>query len=203
MRAPQTLERLLRTRADVIRSAAAFWRRAMMKRALFPLLAVVPALFLCSAKNAVDVSLVNLDLQIMTASRTGRITVKVGNPSKTTIKLWNESNSWGAACWRVFVIRNGQIETFYQNPYQIFTVNAPEATEVAGGAHIERSLDLNGGNWCESGYCSSYNQRGFNGGAMAFEQNDIIIAVYDVPPSTEARKMAVWHGVSAAYTTVT
>jgi hypothetical protein len=103
-------------------------------------------------------------------SRTGNIAVELANSSKEPLKVWKDSNSWGAACWRVLLIRKGHLETFFQNPDQGFTVNWPEFIEIAGGGHIEQKLDLNGGNWCGLGHCSIYNERGFGGERLALSR---------------------------------
>lgn len=136
------------------------------------------------------------------ASRAGDIAVEILNPSKKPIKLWNDSNSWGAASWRVLLLRKGQLETFFQNPDQMFTVNRPTFNEITAGGRLEQKLDLNGGNWCGFGHCSPYNERGFAGKKINFESNDIVIVIYDVPATQEARELGVWYGVIAATTTV-
>lgn len=131
-------------------------------------------------------------------SRTGNIAVELANSSKEPLKVWKDSNSWGAACWRVLVIREGKVKTFFRNPDQGFTKNNPTFVEIAAGGHIERKLDLNGGNWCGLGHCSIYNERGFGGEKISFEANDIVIVIYDVPATQEARDIGVWYGVIAA-----
>ncbi len=141
-------------------------------------------------------------IKLLRVSQTGVITVELSNPSKSALKIWQGSNSWGAACWRVLLIRHGHVEAFFQNPYQIFTANAPIFDEIAPGARLERSLDLNGGNWCGFGHCASYNERGIAGKRISVESNDVIVAVYDVPPTREATDMGVWRGVIAALKTV-
>src|SRR3989442_13701331 len=77
------------------------------------------------------------------ASRAGNITVEILNSSKKPNKLWKDSNSWGAASWRVLLIRSGRLETFFQNPDQAFTKNGPTFNEIAGGARIQYKLNLN------------------------------------------------------------
>jgi len=142
-------------------------------------------------------------MKIEKVSPSGSITLGISNPSDKPLKLWEESNSWGATNWRVLRIRQGQIETFFQNPYQIFTVNAPLFNAIPPGEHLQRKLDLNGGNWCGFGHCASYNEQGFRDGKkVAFEPGDTIIAVYDVPPTKESQELGVWTGVVAAFKTV-
>jgi hypothetical protein len=142
-------------------------------------------------------------MKIVKVSTLGSITLEISNPSKKPLKLWEESNSWGATNWRALRIRQGQIETFFQNPYQVFTGNIPLFNEIPAGARLERKLDLNGGNWCGFGHCASYNEQGFGDGKkVTFEPGDTIIAVYDVPPTKESQELGVWTGVVAAFKTV-
>ena len=141
-------------------------------------------------------------LKITKISQTGRISLEISNSSKEALKLWEKSNSWGAADWRVLRIRGGRIDVFFQNPYQVFTANAPTFVQINPGAHIESTLDINGGDWCGLGHCSSYNQRGLGGQEIRFKAGDTIVVVYDVPPTKESQSMQVWHGVAAASTTV-
>ena len=144
----------------------------------------------------------DLKVKIVEVLPSGRITVELGNSSKELIRIWRDSNSWGADRWRVLLIRNGRLETFFQNPDQAFTRNGPSFDELAAGARIEKKLDLNGGNWCGLGHCALYNERGFGGEKVGFEPNDMIIVTYDVPLTTEAHKLDVWYGVATASTTV-
>jgi len=147
-------------------------------------------------------SMNDLKVKIVEVSHSGEITVELSNSSKELIRIWRDSNSWGADRWRVLLIRNGRLETFFQNPNRLFTRNVPSFDELAAGAHIEKKLDLNGGNWCGLGHCALYNERGFGGEKASFEPNDMVIVVYDVPRTTEAHKLDVWFGVVSASTTV-
>jgi hypothetical protein len=99
-------------------------------------------------------------------------------------------------------VRKEQLETFFQNPDQMFTVNRPTFNEIAAGGRLEQKLDLNGGNWCGMGHCSLHSERGFAGKTLTFEANDIVIVIYDVPATQEARNLGVWYGVVAASATV-
>ena len=162
---------------------------------------ILANLFLGSM-GAQDKSMNGLEIKIAEVSPSGGITVEISNASKDPIKVWQESNSWGAARWRVLRIRKGQLETFFQNPNQRFTRNIPTFSEIAGGAHIKQTLDLNRGNWCGLGHCSSHDEHGFGGQEVGVEPNDIIVVTYDVPRTNEAVKLGVWYGVAAALTTV-
>jgi len=152
-----------------------------------------------------------LTLMIKEVKPSGVVTVEINNSSQEPIRIWQDSNSWGAAHWRVLLIRNGRLETFFENPDQGFTVNGPGFDEIAAGAKIDRELSLNGGNWCGFGHCSQYKEHGFGGREASFERGDILIVVYDVPMqlvfpeshgSVMAGKAGVWYGVATAMTVV-
>jgi hypothetical protein len=158
------------------------------------------ATFFCAFSAGSDKSMNSLTIRITEASPSGTISIEVDNDSSGVIRIWKESNSWGAARWAVLLIRGGQIQTFYQNPDQGFTRNVPGFDEIASGGHIEKSLDLNGGNW-----------RGSGGRRVRFEKGDLVIVIYDVPKqfgwseakiAAETQKMGVWYGVASAILTV-
>ena len=144
-----------------------------------------------------DTAINSVKIEKAEATRTGDITLQILNLSKKPIKLWKDSNSWGAGCWRVLLLRRGQLETFFQSPSQIFTVNRPTFNEIAEGGRLEQKLDLNGGNWCGLGHCARYNERGLGGTNVLFEPTDTVIVIYDVPATQEARDNGVWYGVIA------
>lgn len=145
--------------------------------------------------NALRINKVDLSLP-------AQVTIELENPSKGALRVWENSNSWGAASWRVLLLRKGQTEIFFQNPDQMFTVNTPRFNEIAAGGHIVQKLDLNGGNWCGLGHCSIHSERGFGGTLFTFEPNDTVIVIYDVPVTKEAGDHHVWYGVIAATTRV-
>jgi hypothetical protein len=172
-------------------------RQRMGLRPHVVLLLVLASLFYGSAM-ANDNSMKGLEIKMAKVLSSGSIVVTINNSSKLPIKVWKESNSWGAARWRVLLVRNGQLELFFQNPNQLFTRNIPTFNEVAGEAQIEQKLDLNGGNWCRLDYCTSYDERGVGGKNISFEPQDKIFVIYDVPRTDEAINMGVWYGVVAA-----
>jgi len=139
-----------------------------------------------------------LNITKLEVSRAAQVTLQLENSSKEPVRVWKGSNSWGAACWRVFLIRNGTLEVFFQNPDQEFTKNGPGFNEIPGGGHLDQKLDLNGGNWCGLGHCSIHSERGFGGKKFNFEPNDTVIVIYDVPVTQEAHDNHVWYGVIAA-----
>jgi hypothetical protein len=139
----------------------------------------------------------NVEIKITNVSSSGRVDVMINNPHNFPIKIWKESNSWGAARWRVLVLRRGTVETFFGNPDQVFTRNIPAFNEIEGPAQLKQGLDLNGGNWCWRSQCSMYNEKGIGGQEISFEADDVIVVIYDVPRTVEAVKMGVWYGVAA------
>lgn len=149
-----------------------------------------------------DRAAVGLELQITRATPSGIVKLEVAPSPGKSLRIWEAGNSWGAGRWRVLVIRNAQVETFFENPGQVFTVNVPSFREIAKGTRLPQVLDLNGGNWCGFGHCSRWDQHGIAGQQVTFKSGDMIVVVYDVPPSVEAQDMGVWHGVAAAVTTV-
>jgi len=142
-----------------------------------------------------------LQLKIVEASPSGTVSLQLCNPSDRPIRIWRESNSWGAAHWRVLVLRKGKLLTFFQDPDQHFTKNNPAYDEVVARGQVEKKLDLNGGHW-----------RGdANHGKVEFESGDTVIVIYDVPKvfpwqgarvTVEASNMGVWYGVVSASTAI-
>src|SRR5712672_2134226 len=89
----------------------------------------------------------DLQLKILKISNSGRIELEISNSLERPLRIWRESNSWGAAHWRVLVIRKGKLETFFQNPDEGFTKNNPAYDEIASRGHTEKQLDLNREGW--------------------------------------------------------
>ena len=176
-----------------------FHSEMIMKKLLYGQLLLVFAT-LCSGSGAKRMPVAaEPSVRIVKSSTSGTIAIEVGNPSTEKLRVWDESNSWGADRWRVLRVRNGQIETFLQNLHQVFTANFPSFNEIAPKAHLDRTLDLNGGDWCTHGKCSSFNEHGIGGQTISFEADDTVIVVYDVPPTKESQDMGVWSGVVSAY----
>jgi hypothetical protein len=151
-----------------------------------------------ASPRPIEKSMNALNITKLEVSRAAQATLQLENSSKAPIRIWRDSNSWGAASWRVLLIRNGTLEVFFQNPDQEFTRNVPAFNEIPGGGHLDQKLDLNGGNWCGLGHCSIHSERGFGGKKFNFEPNDTVIVIYDVPVTQEGRDYGVWYGVIAA-----
>jgi hypothetical protein len=133
----------------------------------------------------------NPSVIVLVAGPRAKIRVLLANSSKEPLKVWKDSNSWGAARWRALVLRNGKLRTFFQNPDQDFTVNLPTFVEIAPGSHLEQSLDLNDGSW-----------RGSEGQQVILVPGDTVVLIYDVPLTQECLKLGVWYGVVAGSTVV-
>jgi hypothetical protein len=157
----------------------------------------IALVFLYSTATAGEQSSYGLALKIKDIHEPGILVVDIENSSSKPIRIWQEANSWGAARWRVLTFANNRMDTFFQNPNQGFTINMPLSDELAVGAHLTRKLDINGGNWCGFGHCSSFNQHGIGGQEFKFQRGDRLVVIYDVPDSDEAHNRGVWYGVTA------
>lgn len=142
-----------------------------------------------------------LEIKITKISPPGRITVAVLNTSKWTITVGDESNGWGAKNWRVLVLRNGQLVTYYRDPHQTTpTRNSRALGDIVAGTQFEVELDMNGGGWCDPDQCSLSNERGIGGKMINFEPNDTIFIIYDhrFTVTGETRDWPSWDGIVAA-----
>jgi hypothetical protein len=144
----------------------------------------------------------SLQFEVSQLERNGTVSIQMSNLTERLIRIWKESNSWGAAHWRVLIVRNGHLHTFFQNPDQFFTKNVPAFIEIPPKGHLGDKLNLNGGNWCSKEQCANYDDSGIGGQQIRFEPGDTIIVIYDVPRSNESTRFGVWYGVAAASTTV-
>ena len=97
--------------------------------------------------------------------------------------MFRETNSWGAARWRVLRLRDGQAALFFQVPTEGFTRNVPAFDELSAHSTIEKSLNLDAPSW-----------RSGDDGERSIRSGDLLAVIYDVPFSDEARSLGVWHG---------
>ena len=168
-------------------------------------LTVAPVVLLLSSSLCIsepDHTGSGLKFQITQVAKTGLVRLDMVPSSGQSVRIWKKENSWGAARWRVLVSRNGHVDAYFQNPGQIFTTNVPSYVEIGKDDRLALELDLNAGNWCGLGQCSRWDQHGIAGQEVRFQSGDTVVVVYEVPPSPEARDLAVWWGVGAATTTV-
>jgi hypothetical protein len=143
-----------------------------------------------------------LVLTIRQVSRSGRLAVDVGNVTGRPMRIWKESNSWGASRWRVLRISRGHLETFYQDSARDFMVNGPQVSEIPPGGYVEQTLDLNGRYWCAFGRCTGGKERRSSDDSVIFEAGDTAIVIYDVPFEPETLRLDAWYGVVTSSTTV-
>src|ERR1043165_4425278 len=143
-----------------------------------------------------------LTIGIVNVANSGRVSVEVNNASAKPIRMWKDSNTWGAARWRLLVLRNGKLEGFFQNPNRAFSRNGPGFTEIPSKSHIDQNLDLNDGQWCELGHCSLPSPQELPKKKIGYNSGDVVIVVYDVPLSSEARELHVWYGTAATSITI-
>jgi hypothetical protein len=73
---------------------------------------------------------------------------------------------------------------------------------IGGDLRKEHTLDLNGGDWCWMGECSTFYQKAINGKSITFDTGDLIVVLYDVPVTEEAIESRVWYGAAATSTTI-
>jgi hypothetical protein len=84
----------------------------------------------------------------------------------------------------------------------MFTKNNPSFDTIGGDARREETLELNGGDWCSAGVCTPYYRQGVGGKTITFDPGDLLIVIYDVPITQEARTWKVWYGATSASFTV-
>jgi hypothetical protein len=144
----------------------------------------------CLSAAAEDAHADALALRV-TVIAPARLSVDVVNLTDTPIQVWQERNSWGAARWRVLVLRGDQVAVAYERQDQVFTRNFPSFDEIVGRAHLTRTLNLREDRWIWT-----------DGKPWDLKAGDRVIAIYDVPVTSEAHQMKVWHGVAAGMAVV-
>jgi hypothetical protein len=169
-----------------------------MKKIIFNLIFFLSISLLFKMSLGKDVCTNTLTLKILEVSYSGTITVEISNLSREPIKIFEESNSWGAFCWRILRIRKDCIESFFQIPNEIFTRNIPTYGEISVGTHIKKKLNLHDGTWGDM-RCKIELGGGMKSKIENFKPNDVIIAIYEVPYSYEAYNLKVWYGMIAAF----
>jgi len=162
------------------------------------------ALF-CHSAAGQTWSMNEIAIRISNVSHSGEITIDISNTSGRPVRIWSDWNSWGAGRWRIFVVSEGHLRTFFQDPAQNFTQNTPTFREIAPGAQIEEKLNPNDDEWCSQGHCRNsypFTQKPEDDRKTTFRPGDLIIVDYDVPSFPESLRLQVWWGVSADSATV-
>ena len=173
-----------------------------MRKSLVGIVTFISTVLFCHPVIAQAQFMNGIAIKISSVSQNGDITVDVANKSEKTVRLWDESNSWGSGRWRILVVRKGRLQTFFQNPAQNFTQNLPTFREISPRASITKKLNPNDDEWCNLGCCRSADKTEPVCGKVSFGQGDLIIVVYDVPPFPEYLRRAVWYGVVASSSSV-
>jgi hypothetical protein len=125
------------------------------------------------------------ELKIHKVDSPDLIEVTLTPASDGSTRIWRRGSSWGAANWRVFIIRNNELFAFREDPDQRFSRNSPIFEELRGPKHD--SLNLNSKMWI-----------GPRDNFGTFRSGDKVIAVYEVPVTMEARAYGVWYGTVSA-----
>jgi hypothetical protein len=150
-------------------------------KTVFGCLTIVVLLALFGDSTVADIGLRNnLSVTVLEAGHAANIRAALTNVSKVPMRVWKDSNSWGAARWRVLTLRNGKLRTFFQDPDRDFTVNLPTFVEIPAGSHLEQNLDLNDGSW-----------RSSDGEQVSLAAGDTTILIYDVPFTQECLKLGI------------
>jgi hypothetical protein len=111
------------------------------------------------------------------------VAIQLKNSTAVPLRLFDESNSWGAARWRILRIRQGAASLAYQVPIYAFTRNLPGFQELPGQGTSEKELDLSDKTWRTHGMADATLQSG-----------DLVVVIYDVPVSSEAQRLGVAWG---------
>ena len=126
------------------------------------------------------------------ATTTGTATVELTNNSNKPIRVFRDSNTWGAARWRLLRVKDGRTEAFAQTlKDRYFTRNIPAFDKIPAGGRLAVRLNVNDGHWLTSARSPA-----------RFESGDTIVAIYDVPSTPESEKLGVWHGIVSGLTNV-
>lgn len=129
------------------------------------------------------------ELRIQKIHAGNSISVTLSPANKGVTRIWRSGNSWGAANWRVFIVRGAELFAFREDPDQRFSRNAPMLDELKGAR--QSTIELNSELWI-----GPKNEFG------AFRSGDQVIVAYDVPVTMEARLYGVWYGTTSAMLSV-
>jgi hypothetical protein len=155
------------------------------------LLAVSLLLASTPARGLEQGSPAGLELRVVNVSPPRVISIELKNVTAHALRLFRESNSWGAARWRVLRVRGGEAALAYQVPVYAFSMNVPGYDELAGQATRMKQLDLGDNSWRIQGPTD-----------LTLDPGDIVVAIYDVPVSSIAQRLSVWNGAVSASTRV-
>ena len=156
----------------------------MPLRSVLPL-GIIAAFFTLPCLKAVGQQCVNDRLRIEVDATTGggSISVELKNDSEKPLKIFKTTNGWGANRYWVQVIRKARVYGFFEESKDAYFYTHPGFSEIAPHSRLERSLDLNDGNW-----------GGRRGRRFALQSGDRVVVLYDVPFTKAAEKFNVWCG---------
>jgi hypothetical protein len=129
------------------------------------------------------------ELMIQKIGRPASIEVRLSPTKNGPTRVWRSSNSWGAANWRVLILRGDSLLLFREDPDQTFSRNFPVFDELKTARAI--TLNIKSETWI--GPIDAFE---------GFQSGDKVIAIYDVPVTLDARKLGVWYGTVSAIATV-
>ena len=109
-------------------------------------------------------------------------TVVLDNTSGADVRVWRAGNQWGDTALSFEVWRRDDIRRLVRRP-QVYTVNLPLSAVVPAGATHEWPFDLSDGQWEADAPLDQLLVPGAQ-----------LVAVYDVPLSSEAMDHDVWTG---------
>jgi hypothetical protein len=122
----------------------------------------------------------SLKLDAGAPRRTGAVTF--ANRGGTTLRVWRAGNSWGDSALS-FEVRSGENVTRLFRREQEYTRNVPATVALPPGAEHEWPFDLDDGEWIPGAPVE-----------LNLEATQLV-AVYDVPESSEAKTQDVWTGL--------
>jgi hypothetical protein len=129
------------------------------------------------------------EVRVLKASKSGLIDALISPARGASARMWRASSSWGAANWRVLVIRGSSVFLFRESPDQVFARNVPAYDNLESPTAVQ--LDLKSDLWI-----------GPRDSPSIFQPGDRVVLVLDVPVTTEARELDVWYGTIFASVTI-
>jgi hypothetical protein len=151
------------------------------------LLAVCALLSSIPARGLERASPAGLELRVLKVSPPHAVSVELRNSTSQSLRVFSESNRWGAARWRLLRVRGEDVALAYQVPVHAFSRNLPGYDELPAQATWRREFDLDEAAWHTPGPAT-----------LMLDPGDLIVVIYDVPVSDEARRLGVWHGAISA-----
>src|SRR5215831_1022692 len=127
------------------------------------------------------------ELRIEKVNAAGSIDVTLLPANSGSTRVWRPTNSWGAANWRVFILRGEKVLLFREDPDQVFWRNTRGFEEL----HAPKGISLN---LLAETWIGPKNEFG------EFQSGDRVLVVYDVPATPDAREFGVWYGTISAVT---